>query len=104
MKAPNPVQAVSHQRQQFHLGGMPQSAARPSAMIGGGPPQALGQQVHDLAIEIYARLIAGRFLQANYTSALDREHMGELAKVAQTSALAYFEQMGVKFQGGQNNG
>lgn len=99
MKAPNPVQAVSQQRQQFHLGGMPpQSAAQPpQAMIGGGPPQALGQQVHDLAIEIYARLAVAHIADDHYTHPLSAEQLHALAKHSQTAAKAFFTAMGVQF-------
>ena len=61
------------------------------------PEASIAEAVQDLAQEIYARLVVGKFLDATYTAEVSAEHMQELAKSAQAAALAYFEHMGVQF-------
>lgn len=64
------------------------------------PPQpqtaetAIAEQMHDLAMEIYCRVIA-QHIAADHT---DREAMQTLALHSQAAAKAYFESMGVQFQ------
>jgi len=95
---PNPVQSIQQQPQQFgqqryqplQMGAAQQPLADPAAAIQG--------QVQELALEIYARLVAGRHLDPSYTTALDQSHLRQLAKDSQAAATAYFSQLGVQFE------
>jgi len=55
---------------------------------------AIAEQMHDLAMEIYCRVIA-QHIAADRT---DREAMQTLALHSQAAAKAYFESMGGQFQ------
>ena len=92
MRAPNPVRAVSQLPQQF--------ATR--QMSGQQAPQVqpmVNELVQDLAQEIYVRLVAGRSLDASYTSPVDEQLLSQLASDARAAAQAYFTSMGIQFEG-----
>ena len=101
---PNPVQSISQQRQQFS-----QAQFQPQQLMGQQPQQptaeaAIQAQMHELSLEIYARLVSGSYLDSNSYSALDQERLSQLAGQAQTAARAYFEQLGVQFREEQTHG
>lgn len=81
MHPPNPIQAISQQRQQFAMR-TPQPQTQPS----------------DLAEEIYVRLVASR----HQGSQLDAAHLRQLAQDARTAARIYFEPV-EKFDAGTRN-
>lgn len=108
MQTPNPVKPVSQQIQRFSR---PQVQPQPP-ILSGGPGQqpsaeqpisaeaAIQQQMHELAMEIFARLAAEHISDDHYTTKpLSEEHLRQLASHSQRAARAYFEQMGVKFNG-----
>ena len=72
-------------------------------MMGGlQPPQqtaegAIEEQMHDLSLEIYARLAVQHLAADHYTQPLSREHLRALAEHSQIAAQAFFEAMGVQF-------
>lgn len=73
MRQPNPVQAISQQRQQFQMG---------------GSQQQIQHELSDLAMEIYARLVVAH--HPNCNDPMDESHLRGLAKDAQDAATAYF--------------
>lgn len=72
---PNPVQSISQQRQQFSSRAIQ-------------PQQADASE--ELAMEIYARLVAGRHLDQRYTQPDDEEKLRQLAEHARLAASAFF--------------
>jgi ATP-dependent helicase YprA (DUF1998 family) len=99
MHSPNPVQPVQQHVQRFGqqqrqplqpVLGVPQPA---------GAEQAIQQQMHELAMEIFARLAAEHISDDHYTKPLSEEHLRQLASHSQIAARAYFEAMGVQFSG-----
>ncbi len=93
MQLPNPVQPIQQQMQRFA-----QPQVQPQPMIMGGAPQqpisaeaAIQQQMHELAIDIYARAAA------DYLPDADDDRLRELATGSQRAARAFFESMGVQF-------
>ena len=96
MRQPNPVVPIAQQRQQFQLGQRRQPGQPPQFAMG-QQPNPIQEQVQELAMEIYARLVAGQHLDDRYTSAMDQTHLRQLAKDAQTAATAYFSSLGVQF-------
>ena len=83
---PNPVQTIAQQRQQFQTPPVQQVQHWPA-------PQPAAEQhrpVDDLAEEIYVRLVAGRYLDPNFTEPPDQANLRQWARDAQTAATAYF--------------
>ena len=91
MRQPNPVQPIAQHIQRF--GQQPISLGPPPA----GAEQAIQQQMHELAMEIYTRLAADHISDDHYTRPLSVELLRQLAGHSQVAARAYFEQMGVQF-------
>lgn len=99
MRQPNPMQSVQQLPQQFA-----QQQRQPISM-GGSQPQpqqqtpemAIQAEMHELAIEIYARLVTKYLLDDRYTETVSKEGLRQLAVDSQTAARAYFEAMGVRF-------
>lgn len=108
---PNPVQSIAKQRQQFS-----QAQFQPQQLFGqpGQPQQqpqqqtaeaAVQAQMHELALEIFARLATFHFNGADrYTAPADPARLQHLAANAQTAARVYFEQLGVQFKEGSTHG
>ena len=104
---PNPVQSISQQRQQFS-----QAQFQPQQLMGQPQPQqqptaeaAIQAQMHELALEIFARLATFHFTGADrYTAPADTARLQHLAANAQTAARVYFEQLGVQFKEGSTHG
>ncbi len=97
---PNPVQSIANHRQQFSQQQQQVWQAPPQQqMPGASPEQQIQSQMHELAMEIYARL-AVEHLRGD----VDPEYLAVLAGRSQTAARVYFESMGVQFNGEQNNG
>ncbi len=102
---PNPVQSIAQHRQQFS-----QQSRQPIQSLGQpqqpvvGAEQQIQQQMHELAMEIFARLVAGKCLDDSYSEPLDPSHLRQLATNSQAAARAYFEQLGVTFNEEQTNG
>lgn len=100
---PNPVQSIAQHRQQFS---QPQyqpqqtiyQAPQQQQMPGASPEQQIQSQMHELAMEIYARL-AVEHLRGD----VDSEYLGALAGRSQTAARVYFESMGIQFAEGVTN-
>lgn len=90
MRQPNPVQPMQPLIQQFS-----QQQRQPLQPALGPPPagaeQAIQQQMHELALEIYARAAADDLLDADY------DQLRTLAAGSQRAARAFFEAMGVQF-------
>lgn len=85
---PNPVQSIRQQRQEFST---PQ--IQPMPMM--GQPTMQSQAIRpphldELAIEIYARLVSGKYLDPNYRRAPDESNLRQWARDAQAAATAYF--------------
>ena len=80
---PNPVQPISQHRQQFQVAGTQE--------------QQIQQQFLQLSLEIYARLVTGKYLDAGYSEPLDAGHLRKLAADSQIASRAFFEALGVKF-------
>lgn len=78
MPAPNPIQAISQQRQQF--------ATPPPVQRWPQPPEQ-PRPMDDLAEEIYVRLVTSQ----HQRSQLDESHLRQLARDARTAARIYFE-------------
>ena len=101
---PNPVQSIAQHRQQFS---QPQyqtqqtiyQAPPQQQMPGASPEQQIQQQMHELAMEIFARLAVDHL-----RGDVDTEYLDVLAGRSQTAARVYFEQLGIQFNGEQNNG
>ena len=101
MHRPNPVQSIPLQSQQFA------QQSRQPITIGGSQPQpqqqtpemAIQAEMHELALEIYVRLASKYLLDDRYTEVVSKEGLRQLAVDSQTAAKAYFESMGVKFDG-----
>lgn len=62
---------------------------------------AVGQQMQQLSLQIYSR-VAGDYLAERAHSDVDQKRLMELAQSSQTASRAYFEAMGVEFQGGDS--
>lgn len=95
MQTPNPVQPIQQQIQRFSR---PQVQPQPPILSGGpgqqpSAEQQVQQQVHELALEIYARAAADYLLDA------DDDRLRALATGSQRAARAFFESMGVQFNG-----
>lgn len=86
MHRPNPVQPIAQQRQIFSQKG-----------IAGLPQQP--EPWHDMAQEVYVRLVAGHYLDQNYSTQLEPPHLQRLAESAIAAAQVYFTH-----QQGANNG
>lgn len=82
-----PVPQVHRQRQQFAL---------PHSPMGQPSPPDISEQVQDLAMEIYSQL-AVDYLRDHQEP--EPRHLETLAARAQAAALAYFRQLGVRFDG-----
>ena len=63
------------------------------------PESAVRQEMADLSLEIYVRLATKYLLDDRYTEVVSKEGLRQLAVDSQTAAKAYFESMGVKFDG-----
>lgn len=87
MHRPNPVQSIAQQRQSF--------SAMGRVMTG----QEHREPWHDMAQEIYVRLVAGHYLDQNYSTQLEPPHLQRLAESAIAAAQVYFTH-----QQGANNG
>ena len=96
MRQPSPVQPIAQHVQQFG-----QQQRQPLQPALGPPPagaeQAIQQQMHELAMEIYTRTASGHISDDHYTRPLSVELLRQLASHSQAAARAYFEQMGVQF-------
>lgn len=96
MHPPRQVPGIAHQRQSF----APDTLGRIQSPLAGGqqqsPEVAIAQQVQELAITIYCELVAKR----HAGSPADPIALRLLAQDAQIAAKAYFESMGVQFDGG----
>jgi hypothetical protein len=57
---------------------------------------SIAEAIADLSMEIYAQLAVSHI---HHNEATDRETLQTLAKSAQLAARAYFESMGVRFDG-----
>lgn len=77
MRQPNPVQSIQQHVQRF---GQQQTAEL-----------QVQQQMHELALDIYARAAADYLLDA------DDDRLRTLAAGSQRAARAFFEAMGVQF-------
>lgn len=100
MQRPRQVPGIAPQRQQFSRDTLPpvQSAlSMPSQQT--TPEQAIMEQMQGLALEIYSRLAVNHLSADHYTEPLSHEHLKALANHSQIAAKAYFESMGVKFNG-----
>lgn len=101
---PNPVQSIAQHRQQFS---QPQyqsqqqvwQAPPPQQQQMPGPEQQIQSQMHELSLEIFARLAVDHL-----RGDVDPEYLDVLAGRSQTAARVYFEQLGIQFNGEQNNG
>jgi len=99
---PNPVQSIAQHRQQFS---QPQyqsqqqvwQAPPQQQQPGASAEQQIQQQMHELALEIYARL-AVEHLRGD----VEPEYLDVLAGRSQTAARVYFEQLGIQFNGVTN--
>lgn len=88
MRLPNPIKPVNQQIQQFA-----QRVSQPQPpILSGGPGQqpSAEQQVHELALEIYARAAA------DFLDGADDDRLRTLATSSQRAARAFFESMGVQ--------
>lgn len=94
---PNPVQTISQQLQHFGQRHQISMGPRPAPP----PEQMIQTQVQELALEIYSRIVAGKHLDASYTSELDQSQLRKIARDSQAAATAYFAQLGVQFEDGQ---
>lgn len=100
MQRPNPVQSIARQPQQFRRADLPPVQ---SALSMGQPQQqtaeqAIQEQMHELALEIYCRLaVAAHISDDSYERASDPARLQRLARDAQAAARAYFQSMGVQF-------
>ena len=99
MTPQRPVPAIGRQRQQFTQQPPPQQF-----VMGGQPPptspeQSVRMQMQELAMEIYVRLAQKYLTDDRYEQTVSEEGLRQLATDAQTAARAYFESMGVKFDG-----
>ncbi len=102
---PNPVRSIANHRQQFSQAQFqPQQtiyqAPPQQQMPGASPEQQIQSQMHELAMEIYARLAV-----EHLRGEVDSEYLTAMAGRSQTAARVYFEQLGVQFNGvtnGQN--
>lgn len=100
MQKPRQVPQMAPQRQQFSRDTLPpvQSAlAMPPPQQ--TPEMAVMEQMQDLALEIYSRLAVAHLSADHYTEPLSHEHLKALANHSQIAAKAYFESLGVKFNG-----
>ncbi len=95
MHKPSPVRSVAQQPQQFTTPAVQQFQSQPARQVRQAfpmPPQPEpSRPADDLAEEIYVRLVAGQYLDQNYSAKLDAVHLRELAMAAQTAATAYFQ-------------
>lgn len=101
---PNPVQSIAQHRQQFS-----QAQYQPQQTIYQAPPQQqmptaspeqqVQQQMHELSLEIFARLAVDHL-----RGDVDPEYLDVLAGRSQTAARVYFESMGIQFAEGVTNG
>ena len=100
-----PVPSIGKQRQQFSHQSMP-----PQQFPMGGQPQQSHEQeiqlqMHELSLEIYARLAAQHIGgDDRYVQPTDQERLRQLAAEAQTAARSYFEALGVQFNQEQQHG
>lgn len=84
------VPKLGQQRQRFEprvLGQMP---------MAGAPESPITDSVQELGLEIYARL-ASQYIAEDYEAGVLPHQLRELAKSSQEAALAYYEELGVKF-------
>lgn len=94
---PNPVRSVSQQPQQFTTPAVQQFQSQPARQVHQPfcppvPPQPEpARPADDLAEEIYVRLVAGQYLDSNYSTKLEAAHLRELARAAQLAATTYFQ-------------
>ncbi len=94
MHRPNPVQSVAQQRQQFSTPPVQQFQTQPARQIQQSLSAMLPEPprpADDLAEEIYVRLVAGQYLDSNYSTKLEASHLRELALAAQLAATTYFK-------------
>lgn len=96
MQRPNPVRPISQQRHQIQAGPPPQQAIW-QAPQQPSPEQQIQSQMHELALEIYARIAADHLADDHYTRPLSTEHLHQLASHSQLAARCYFEALGIKF-------
>lgn len=106
MKTPRPVPGIAQLRPQVSQARMP--PIQPPMQMGQQPLQQpqhsseaesiITESMRDLALEIYARLAIDH-IQANQVP--EPRLLRELAGRAQIAAVAYFEQLGIKFEGGE---
>lgn len=100
MKQPRMVPGLAPQRQQFSRDTLPPvqpALSMPPQQT--SPEQAIMEQMQELALEIYARLAVAHLNADHYTEPLSHEHLKAIANHSQIAARAYFESMGVKFNG-----
>lgn len=85
MRVPGKIVPISQHRQQFSIGGQQ------------GPAADIGQQTLDLAMEIYARVISADIHE--FGAQTGERDFARLAKQSQAAARAFFESMGVQYDG-----
>ena len=104
MQVPNPAQPVKRLQQSFSQPQyQPQQQvwqAPPQQQMPGASPEAqIQSQMHELAMEIYARLAVIHI----GTGGLDADDLRLLATDAQAAAKAYYESLGVQFHNHQES-
>jgi hypothetical protein len=97
MHTPRQVPKLGQQRPAF---GMDNQGRVPSPIMIQGdqqsPEAAVAGQLQELAMQIYSNLATAHI---KHNIATDAETLRELAKAAQAAAKAYFEELGVRFDG-----
>lgn len=100
---PRQVPPIAQQRQTFSRAEgkpIPPLATLGQMPIQPSPGSPVDDDEHDLALEIYARLVVGEYMDTSSYSAKDHSRLRELANSARTAARVYFESTEEQ----QNNG